>query len=216
MKIEFKVIGITGSIASGKSTVANFLEKDGKTVIRTDELAKKIMQDDEKCKSKIIDAFGSESFKDGKLNREFLAEKVFSGTKEAEDNLSILNGIVHPFVIDEKIRMLEKYMRKGQKIVYVESALIFEAGLDEGFDYIITVFAPEKTVLERAKKRGMSENQFQHRLKNQMHPEEKKKRADFVINNEGSIAELEKSVRFIADVIEEMPPKNFGDLNFDK
>ena len=63
------------------------------------------------------------------LNRDFLAEKIFAGTKEAEDNLNILKGIVHPFVIDKKIRILEKYMRKGLKIVYVESALIFEAGL---------------------------------------------------------------------------------------
>ena len=216
MKIEFKVIGITGSIASGKSTVADILEKDGKTVVRTDELAKKIMQENEECKSMIIDAFGEESFKDGMLNRDFLAEKIFAGTKEAEDNLNILNGIVHPFVIDEKIRILEKYMRKGLKIVYVESALIFEAGLEEGYDYIITVYAGEKIAMERAMKRGMDEKQFRNRLKNQMHPEEKKKRADFVINNEGSIEELEKSVMFIDDVIEEMPPKNFGELNFDK
>ncbi|MGA2298453.1 MAG: dephospho-CoA kinase [FCB group bacterium] len=204
------VIGLTGGIGSGKSVVALIISNMGYPVISTDEKAKEIMVSDDAVKNKLIMEFGSEVFLPGrKLNNEYLANLVFGPTKTHKKALEKLNSIVHPPVIDYMMAEVEKHEMAGKPMVFVESALIYEAELDEGFDYVITVHSSEENRLERAMKRtGMSKEQVKARMNEQFTQDEKRKLADFVIENNGTIKELKKSVEFVVDLLKLMPNKS--------
>lgn len=211
MEKKFLVIGLTGGIGSGKSEVANYLKGKGYSVISSDENAKKIMAEDKSLMKDIKSAFGDEAYsEDGVLNKEFLAAKVFGRDKESEDNLEKLNRLVHPRTIEMMVNTVDKYRKEGKDLVFVESALIFETGIDDGFDYVIAVDAKEELKIKRVQKRSnISEEEIKYRMSRQLSSEEKLKRADFSIENNGSIAELHSAVDFLLDIITELPPKEF-------
>ena len=203
------VIGITGGIGSGKSSVSKIIAELGYPVILTDDKAKEIMVSDDAVKSKLIMEFGSEAYLPGrKLNNEYLAGLVFGPSKTHKKALEKLNSIVHPPVIDYMMEEVEKYEIAGVPMVFVESALIYEAGLEEGFDYIIDVFANEENTINRAMIRsGMTREQVTARMDEQISPDEKKKLADFVIENNGTVDELKKSVEFLIEILKMLPIK---------
>ncbi len=193
-----KVIGITGSIGSGKTTVAKYIESLGNKVIFTDDLAKDIMAYDKSVRNKVIDTFGSDSYIENKLNSEFIASKVFGDSEENIANMDKLNAIIHPVVIDKMIELTEQYEAEELPFVFIESALIFELDLEEGFDYIITVNSPAEKCIERIMARNtISHEAAEKRLLSQMSPEQKRGLADFVIDNKGSIDELHKATDLI-------------------
>ena len=172
------IVGLTGGIGSGKSTVAKVFEKLGIPVYTADEHAKELMLTDE-VKDQIIDAFGEDSYSDGELNRTFLADKVFKD----EDALSKLNSIVHPAV-----RRHHKSWTKEQDAPYTirEAAILYESGSHKDCDFVISVTAPEELRLERVVKRDDADvDQVRSRMKNQWSQEKKDKLADFVIINDG-------------------------------
>jgi dephospho-CoA kinase len=177
-------IGLTGGIGSGKSTVAQIFEVLAIPVYYADQTAKDLMNQDPELKKQIISAFGSEVYKEGILDRSFLGQMVFADSEK----LALLNSFVHPVTL----RHASSWMQ-NQKTPYAvkEAALIFEAGLENFFDYIIGVTAPESLRVERVMNRDRSSKEsVLKRIAQQMDEKKKMSRCDFVIINDESQAVL--------------------------
>ncbi len=173
-------IGLTGGIGSGKTTVAQIFEVLAIPVYYADQAAKDLMNQDPDLKKEIIAAFGNEVYKEGKIDRSFLGAMVFANSEK----LARLNSIVHPATLNDASSWMQ-----NQKSPYAikEAALIFEAGLEKFFDFIIGVSAPQNMRLERVMIRDQisAENVLQ-RMAQQMDESEKIKRCDFIILNDNN------------------------------
>jgi dephospho-CoA kinase len=190
-------IGITGGIGSGKSSVSNFLESEGYTVLRADPIAKDLMQNDEGVRKKIIKAFGEHSYSNEKLNTKFLAENVFNN----KTKLETINAIVHPPTIKVIEKRSEEILKKNN-LVFIESALIYEAKIESMVDYILLVYSDEKTKIERTLNRDkISADQIKKRMQFQIPDENKKDIADFVIENNSTIEQLKLRTHFLLNIL---------------
>ena len=170
-------VAITGGIGSGKSKVVELLAQRGVAAYDSDSRAKALMASSPELREQIIECFGSEAYDGKALNRRYLAERVFND-KEA---LTKLNAIVHPAVMADFERWAEG--EEGNYVV-MESAILFEAGLEGSFDATVSVMAPEELRLERAMKRdGATEEQIRERMRNQLSDEERCDRSTFAIVN---------------------------------
>ncbi len=186
MKNKSLKIAVTGAIGSGKSTFCDYLSSKGFPLLKADDISKEILANDSEVKKKIIKAFGEESFKDGKPNKLYLAEKIFSNA----ENVVKINSILHPKVI-EKTKALLGELSKNKKLIFVEAALIYEADMEYLFDYVVLVTADEKIRMQRKTKfDNFSEKTFVERNQNQIPDEEKKKRADFIFENNSNLDDL--------------------------
>jgi dephospho-CoA kinase len=214
---DVKIIGITGTIGSGKSTVAEMIQQKGFPLISSDLNGKYIMENYPIAIQKIKNLFGEQAYnEDDKLNSKYISDQVFANSKESAILLEKLNKIVHPLVIDMMVETIEKYINENHKLIFVESALMFETGTDDGFDYVICVDAKEDIRMERVQKRsGLALEQIKSRQSKQLSPEQKKQLADFIIENNKDLEHLKKAVEGTLGIIEIMPVKNF-DKNFDK
>ncbi|MFA7421515.1 MAG: dephospho-CoA kinase [Melioribacteraceae bacterium] len=193
-------IAITGGIGSGKSLVSDYLENKGFPVLRADLIAKELMAHDSEVKRLLVSEFGADSFIDDKLNTKFLAEKVFSN----EEDVLKINAIVHPPTM-EKIDQLANDIFKSQNVVFIESALVFEANLEDYFDYIMLVYTDEKTRIERVLLREqVTEEKIRARMQFQIPDEDKKEDADFVIDNSTTIEELQNRIEFILILMKQL------------
>jgi len=203
MEDNVKIIGITGGIGSGKSTVSEFISELGYPVINTDDKAKQLYVENKELKAKLIKEFGEEFyFQDGNINKEFIGNLIFGESKESKENLSKLNSIVHPYVIQSNIDEIDKLVEEGEDIIFVESALIFEINMQDAYNFVICVISEQEQVVERLLKRGnLTEEKILNRIKNQLSPEEKKKKSDFVINNNSTLEALKSSTLFVLDII---------------
>ncbi len=179
-----KIVGITGGIGSGKSTVAKFFEALGIAVYYADDEAKALMNRSKVIKRKLIDLFGNEAYINGKLNRPYLALKIFNNTSLLEK----MNAIVHPKVASHFKRWVKQ---QNSPYVIKEAAIIFENNLQSQYDFIITVIANESSRIERVLQRDNTTiEKVKAIIKNQLSDEEKKERSHFVIiNNDISEAE---------------------------
>lgn len=213
MNDDLVVMAVTGGFATGKSTVAKIIADSGYSVINTDEIAKDLMNSNQALREDLIREFGKESFlADGTVNSAFLADMVFSDDKKSDSRLQSLNKIVHPFVIDEMIFQIEKLGEEGHKLIFVESALIFEAELDEGFDYIVVVACSSENQIKRAMaKHNLSKEKVMSRIAKQISLDEKVKNADFVINNDLKKADLINTVNFLLPIFVSLKPKDDND-----
>ena len=177
------VVGLTGGIGSGKTTIGKQFESFGIPVYIADDEAKALMNRSKVIKRKLIKLFGKPAYKDDKLNRPYLSSKIFND-KELLDKM---NAIVHPKVASHFKRWLKK-----QKAPYTikEAAIIFEHNMEDQYDFIITVIADEDLRIERVVDRdNTTEEKIRAIIKNQLTDDEKIKRSDFVIvNNELKIA----------------------------
>jgi dephospho-CoA kinase len=181
-------VAITGGIGSGKSTFANYLASKGYVVINADDISKDILTFDESVIKKVIKEFGSDSYKDGKLNKKFIAAKVFTDPAK----LNKLNSILHPRVL-QKIDTLIGKKHKDEKFVFIEAALIYEADIEKKFDYVVLVTADFNIRLRRSVESGkFNEEDFINRDNKQIPQEEKEKRADFIFSNNESKKDLIK------------------------
>lgn len=172
-----KIVGLTGGIGSGKSTVLEMFKEQGIPVYIADIEAKKIMHTSKDVISKVTELFGKESYNDGVLNRNFIAEIVFNN----KEKLAALNGIVHPAVHQHFQSFCTK--QKAAYLVY-ESAVLFENNSENICDVIVLVVAPEKVRIQRVLAReNISRAQVEARINNQLSDAEKIKKADFVISN---------------------------------
>ena len=170
-------IGLTGGIGSGKTTVAHIFELLGIPVYYADDAAKKLINEDENLKQQIIHHFGKECYVDGKLNRTFLAEIVFSNPQKTK----LINSIIHPATIADAVKWMQK---QHAPYAIKEAALIFEAHSEKNLDLVIGVSSTLEVRLERVMLRdGISKEAVEKRMQNQMNEKEKMKNCNFVINN---------------------------------
>ena len=171
------IIGITGSIACGKSTVSNYLKSKGYIVIDADRIGHEAL-DDDYVKEKLIVAFGNEILEDNKINRQKLGELVFGNSS----NLNVLNNIIHPEI---RKKILEKIDKNNDKeLIFIDVALLFEAKFDDLVDKIIVVYVDKNTQLTRLMKRNsISKKEALSRIVSQMSPIEKAKLGDYTVNN---------------------------------
>ncbi|SHL82996.1 dephospho-CoA kinase [Flavobacterium saccharophilum] len=172
-----KVIGLTGGIGSGKTTIANYFAELGVPVYIADDGARVVMQLDHVIKE-VKDVFGESVFENDVLNRAKLAEIVFND----KEKLAKLNAIVHPAVKkDFEVWLLQ---HKNYDYIIYEAAILFESGRYKECDYIITVTAPEEIRIERVLKRdNTTPAQVLSRIKMQWKDEDRISRSNFVINN---------------------------------
>lgn len=207
------LVGITGGIGSGKSAVAVLIAKAGFPVLSSDEISKELMESRPEIQAKIVRELGNGLLApDGKIDKKLLAAKVFGNLPEHHNALVKLNAIVHPFVVEELLKQVEKLFAEGKRCVFNESALLFEAGVEDCYDYIVVVDAPEQTRIERVvKNRHLSESEVRSRIAAQISAEEKKQAADFVVDNSGTPAQLESAVRFLMAFLPSLSPQNLLD-----
>ena len=197
-----KLIGITGGIGSGKSIVAQTIEDAGYPIIKSDIVAKELMNSDARLKAKIIAAFGNNSYQGDKINREYLSKEIFS----SPDKIDLMNSIVHP-PTTKKVKALAKVLFEKNDYVFVESALIYEAGIEDNFDLIILVKSNEKNRLQRIKERDNTTiEEIKRRMEFQLSDDVKSELADFVIENDSSIKDLEERTKFILSIIKSLAP----------
>lgn len=205
-KKRAKLIGITGNIGSGKSEAANIIESRGYKVFSSDRRANRLMETDKKLRRSLIDVFGFDVYDENdKIDKKNVSEILFGGSKQdAAENVKKMNAIVHPFVAFDLIERVEKLESEGEKLIFNESALLFEAGTDQDYDYVIAVVCDPELAWERVKSRpNMTREKFDTIMSAQLPPSKKKKLADFAVDNDGDLEKLEKSVDFILSIIEE-------------
>lgn len=190
-------IGITGGIGSGKSLVSDFIKENGYTVLLSDLIAKDLMQNDDKIKKQIQKSFGEESYREGKLNTKFLAENVFINKKNVEK----INSIVHPPTLNLIEKESNKILQKDN-LVFVESALIYEAKFQKMFDHVILIYSERDLRIKRAIDRDkISHQEVENRMQFQLPDEDKKEKASFVIENNSTIEDLKVRVKFILNLL---------------
>jgi len=185
-------IGLTGNIASVKSEVATMLADRGATIIDADELAREAVEPETQALKDIIKRWGKDVLnQDGGLDRAALRQIVFADQNE----LDALNRIVHPGVTRLRDREVARARERGDPIVVCVIPLLFERNIVEEFDAIILVDAPRPLRLERlVATRGLEETEAMNMIASQMPAELKRARADFVIENDGSLDKLERDV----------------------
>ena len=196
-----KVVGLTGGIGSGKTTVAKMFEDLGMPLYIADDRAKILMNTSKVIKKKLIALFGEEAYSDGQLNRPFLASKIF----EDAVLLKSMNAIVHPKVADDFKRWKNK-----QHTAYVlkEAAVIFENNMASQYDYIITVVADLDQRIARVVKRDdTSKDRVLAIVNNQLTDKEKADQSDFVIINH-NLEETKKQVLKIHQQLSKLIAKN--------
>ncbi len=187
-----KWIGLSGGLASGKSTVATILRQRGYQVVDADQLAREVLHKGTTGLKKVVETFGQELVdSNGELNRDKMAELVFSSASE----LKKLENIVHPLV-QEKVRIIRKSLEeKKEQIAFYDVPLLFEKNLESQFDATVLVYANEALQKSRMKSRNnWSDDEIQSRLSAQLPMSEKLKKAKWVLRNESTIGELEKQV----------------------
>lgn len=191
-------VGITGGIGSGKSTVCAILAEFGVAVYDSDSRAKRLMNEDNTLRERLVERFGSEVYCAEGLNRRYLAERVFGNPEE----LKALNAIVHPAVMDDFDRWA---LEQEGGYVVLESAILFEASLDRRVDVSVAVMAPEELRIERAMQRdGAQREQIVARMNNQISDQERVERAKYTIVNididnlRSDVEQLHRRLNYVA------------------
>ncbi len=187
-----KVIGLTGGIGSGKSTVSQFLAELGAVILDADKVGHEVLKPDTEVWRKVVAAFGRQILTPGgDIDRAKLGEIVFS----KPESLSQLNQIMHPRMYDMVKAQLEEYRRQGVDVVVLEAPLLIEAGWTSLVDKLWVTVASESTVLRRLRERtGLSQAESLARIRSQLSSQERVRHADVVINTDCSLDELRARV----------------------
>jgi dephospho-CoA kinase len=206
------LIGLTGNIASGKSEVANMLAERGATVIDADVLAREAVRPDTQALKDIIKRWGKDVLQtDGSLDRTALRQIVFADQNE----LDALNRIVHPGVTRLRDREIALAKERGDPIVVCVIPLLFERNLVEEFDAIVLVDSPRPVRLERlVATRGLEETDAMNMIAAQMPAELKRARADYCIDNDGSLEDLERKVAALWSSLQRAASKPADEFRF--
>ena len=188
-----KVIGLTGGIGSGKSTVSQFLAELGAVILDADKVGHEAFRPNTKAWHEVIATFGRQILTpSGEVDRKKLGEIVFSNP----ESLSRLNQIMHPKMYDMMKAQIEEYRQQGVAVVVLEAAILIEANWTSLADEVWVTVAPENKVLKRLKEqRGLDEEQTLARIRSQLSAEERAQHADVIINNEGDLDEVKAKVK---------------------
>ena len=188
-------IGITGSIACGKSTVSDYLIDKGYTIIDADKLGHVALTSDD-VKRKLAEKFGDEILENNEISREKLGKLVFGN----DDNLKILNSIIHPKIKELILKLQEEH--KDEDLVFLDIALLYEANFVDLVEKVAVVYVDEDVQLERLMTRNsLSKEEAIKRIESQMSPREKASLGDFVINNSYS---KEDTFQQIDEILEKL------------
>jgi dephospho-CoA kinase len=186
------LVGLTGNIGSGKSTVAQLLSERGATIIDADVLARRAVEQGTPAYASIVERWGTSILSaDGLIDRAALRRIVFSEPQELEQ----LNAIVHPEVERMLGALVQQARQRGDRLVVCDIPLLFERRMTDAFDRILLVDAPRPVRLERlVRERGLRETEAMAMIVAQMPAELKRARADFVIDNVGTLTQLDQRV----------------------
>ena len=201
------VIGLTGGIGTGKSTVSQILQEKKFPVIDLDTISHEVIKIP-KVIEKIVENFGKEVLENSgnfenennaiRISREKLGKIIF----ENKEKRLLLNSIMHPEILHVMREQISKY-KKNNKIIFVEIQLLFEVQWEKEFDYILLISAKKSTQIRRILERDKrSENDALNIINSQMPLDEKKKRSDFVIENDGNIEELKEKIDKFLEYLE--------------
>ena len=190
-----KIIGLTGGIASGKSTVSKMIERLGFTVLDADIASRKVVEPGEEAYLKVKEVFGDHVFnEDGTLNRQKLGSLIFNNSEKR----LLLNSIMHPAIRKWMNDQQEQAFTRGETVVFQDIPLLFEGNMHHGFDKTILVYVDADVQLERLMKRNaFSKEEALARIHSQMPLSEKVALADEVINNNGSEEETREQLMHI-------------------
>ncbi|MGE8078559.1 dephospho-CoA kinase [Peribacillus loiseleuriae] len=189
-----QVIGITGGIASGKSSISQFIREElGFTIIDADIAAREVVEPGQEAYQEIVEVFGTDLLlSDTSIDRAKLGGIIFHDEKKRRK----LNEIVHPAVRKRMLQQKETAFELGEKVLFMDIPLLFESKLTHMVDKTILIYVDERIQLERLMKRnGLSEVDAKARIDSQMPLVEKKKLADAVVMNNGSLEESKEQVR---------------------
>ena len=196
-------IGITGSIACGKSTVSDYLKEKGYTIIDADKLGH-VALTSEDVKGKLAEKFGDEIIENNEISREKLGKLVFGN----EDNLKILNSIIHPKIKQLILKLQEKH--KDEQFVFLDIALLYEAKFVDLVERVIVVYVNENVQLDRLMNRNsLTKEVALRRIKSQISAEEKAALGDYSIDNSDTI---ENTYQQIDEILEKL---KIGEKNND-
>lgn len=200
------VVGVTGGMGSGQTTVCQFMEKFGAKSINADVVAKKVIENNDEVRKELKKIFGSKIFyQNGKLNRKLLAHLAFSDEARTER----LNRTVHPHMVSRIVTMIEETRESGNHpVICVDAALIYELSLEHMFDAIIVVSSAMNNRVARIKNRdNLSDKEILDRINKQIPLEEKTKWADYVIKNDRDLQTLEKDTEKVYKRLENLVNK---------
>ena len=186
------LVGLTGNIGSGKSTVAQLFSERGATIIDADVLARRAVEVGTPAFKAIVERWGTSVLAaDGAIDRAALRRVVFSDSQQLEQ----LNKIVHPAVERMRVALVEQARHRGDRVVVCDIPLLFEKKMTGKFDRIVLVDAPRPVRLERlVRDRGLRETEAMDMIVAQMPAELKRARADFIIDNDDTLAALDRQV----------------------
>lgn len=187
---EMKVIGITGSIATGKSTVTNYLISLGYPVIDADRISFMLLEKQGDGYDLIIEHFGCEYLnEDETINRPKLSKKIFTDTHARQ----LINTLLHPLIYNQIVQKISEH--QDDRLVFIDVPLLYEAGFDTLCDAVICVYAPASLQLERMMiDRHLTQSEATLRIESQMSIETKKEKADFVLNNQKTKDDLYQQI----------------------
>jgi dephospho-CoA kinase len=193
------VVGLTGSVGTGKSTVTRFFKELGAYVIDWDEVAREVTHPHSKAWKEIVECFGKGILNDDlTINRQNVADMVFSD----REKMTKLNQIIHPQVFREDERITDEIKNLDRDALIIKDIpLLFEVTRPIFVDKTVVVSASQQTQLRRLEKKGMSREDAQNRIRSQLPLEEKIKSADFVIDNDGPLEETRKQVKEIHSLL---------------
>jgi dephospho-CoA kinase len=191
-------VGLTGGIGAGKSTVADLFSKRGAVVIRSDELARQVIEPQTPGFKQVTSRFGNEIVNDeGNIDRAKLAQVVFNDDVALKD----LENIVHPLVRERTNQLMSE--QTSETIIVNEIPLLLEKKMESLFEFLVIVISNEKNRLERLSQKGVSEDQAKARMAKQVNDQERKAAADFLIVNDGNLDQLEADVEKIWQTLQE-------------
>jgi dephospho-CoA kinase len=198
-----RIFGLTGGIASGKSTVAAMLRELGAAVIDADELAREVVEPGQPALAQIAKRWPDCITPEGRLDRARLGSRIFQSPDERRE----LEFITHPAIQENMVRRTVALEAEGKPIAIYEAALIFERGLERGMEAVILVVASRETQLRRIQSRdGLSEVEARRRLAAQLSPEEKAARAQYLIDTDQPLEQTRKQVAEIWKAIQDTGP----------
>lgn len=190
------VLGVCGGVGSGKSFVIEYLEKQGAFVILSDEVAKKISEEEGPALEKIRELFKDDNVltSDGRMDRAKVAALIFNDEKKK----NALNDILHPATKEEIVRQIEEVkLADPDRLILLESAIFFETGCDKLVDKVLFVYADEDVRIKRLMEgRGYTEEKCRAIMAKQMSSEELKERCDYVVNNSGTLEETISAISY--------------------
>ena len=186
-----KIIGLTGGIGSGKSTVAGFLTELGAVVLDSDKIGHEILETDAEVRQEIVDNFGRQVLaRKGRIDRKTLADIVF----KARQSLIKLYLITHPPIYRRIQSILDDCRQQKTEVVVIEAPLLIEAGWATCVDETWVTIAPREVIIERLEKRGMTKEDIESRIRLQILPEDRMKAAKLTIDTNVSLEGLKKAV----------------------